>query len=261
MTLSDTKLREGGWFAVPLGDRGYVVGCIARSAKRGGALFGYFFGPLRPERPVLADLMELCPADAVFVTRFMDEPLITGRWTYLGSSPTWDRMRWPMPEFHLPEAFALGGESQAVTYADDDPERFISYRIIPQSAEKRLPPDLGVLPPEDVERFLLRAFGLAHSLAAGEDHNPAEAKSVRHFLLVPPAVVHRVRRRLDELGFQETEVLAGDFEDLVSVVIHDVRTCRGGNVDEIEATLSLVAESVSGRYDGTEWIVVDEDRV
>ena len=37
--------KEGTWFAVPLLPNGFAVGRVARHAKKGLMILGYFFGP------------------------------------------------------------------------------------------------------------------------------------------------------------------------------------------------------------------------
>jgi len=128
--------REGDLFVLPLQDRGYAVGLVARSGPRGRVLFGYFFGPRYAEVPKLADLTKLLPADAILLSRFGDLSLMEGAWPVLGQMPGWDRATWRMPPFvrHDP----LTGRKTQIIYSDADPNVEVG--------EMKLAPDADIEP-------------------------------------------------------------------------------------------------------------------
>jgi hypothetical protein len=114
----------GDWFAVPLRSRGYGVGLIARSAKGGKILLGYFFGPRRDELPALKELSSLRAADAVGAYMFGDLSLFKKEWPIIGPSTPWIPKLWPMPSFVREDL--LTGVFYKVDYADDDPLTIVS---------------------------------------------------------------------------------------------------------------------------------------
>lgn len=129
--------REGDWFAVPLAGGGYGIGLAARSSRRGKILLGYFFGPRRSTPPGLPDLLRLTPGEAVAVELFGDLGLIEGQWPVLGSTPDWDRGRWPMPAFGSVE----GNTGYRVEYPDDNPAAAPRLTRISAQEASRLPED------------------------------------------------------------------------------------------------------------------------
>lgn len=132
--MAKVKYREGDWFAVPLLDRGYGTGLIARANPQ-GVLLGYFFGPPRPQIPELAEVTGLRPADAVLVGKFGHLGITQGKWPLLGQADGWDRRQWPTPVFIRYEE--LTGRSFHVFYDDDDPSRLLrKERIAPGEAEQ-----------------------------------------------------------------------------------------------------------------------------
>jgi len=131
--------KEGDWFAVPLTGGGYGSGLIARSPKRGKVLLGYFFGPRRSELPDIADLLRLTPEQAVLVEQFGDLSLIRKEWPILGSTPDWDRRRWPMPVFGSVEE--LTGVGWRIEYPDEDPSARPRRTPVSPEEARRLPED------------------------------------------------------------------------------------------------------------------------
>jgi len=128
--------REGDLFVLPLRERGYAVGLVARSGPRGRVLFGYFFGPRYPETPKLSELTNLSPEDAILRCRFGDLSLMEGAWPVLGQMPGWERAAWKMPPFvrHDP---LTGGKTQVI-YSDANPNVVVS--------EMKLAPDADIEP-------------------------------------------------------------------------------------------------------------------
>lgn len=132
---------EGDWFVLPLRREGrFAIGRIARSSSRGKILFGYFFGPARPEMPTLADAQQLSHAEVVMKCRFGDLGLINGEWKVLGQMGDWEREFWPMPPFvrvdHLNEERAV-----LVTYSDVDPAKVVSETSCDPKLASKYPRD------------------------------------------------------------------------------------------------------------------------
>lgn len=120
--MAKNKLTEGTLFSVPLSGGGFAIGLIARLSKRGGVLFGYFWG----EWLALPDVNSLVisPSYAILIGRFGDLFLRTGRWTQLGKLPNWNRAEWPIPLFVREEP--ITGRRWEVKYSDDDPNAEVS---------------------------------------------------------------------------------------------------------------------------------------
>lgn len=119
---------EGTWFAVPLRTGGYGIGLIARAAKKGAVLLGYFFGPRRDAVPPLDEVSSMRPEEAICVFRFGDLGLINEEWSIIGRPSMWDRRCWPMPYFVRSDE--LSGRAWSVEYADDDPNEVVSEKLI-----------------------------------------------------------------------------------------------------------------------------------
>lgn len=91
--------REGTWFALPLRQGGYAVGLVARSTTKGKVILCYFFGPRLKLVPILGDIEQLKPGDAIRVVQVGDLGLIRGQWPVIGQATMWNRSEWPMPQF------------------------------------------------------------------------------------------------------------------------------------------------------------------
>jgi hypothetical protein len=83
---------EGTVFLVPLRDKDYAVGVLARASGEGHC-FGYFFGP-RVMRAEEVDLNALSPEHAILEGKFGDLELLRGNWPIVGLLKSWDRNRW-----------------------------------------------------------------------------------------------------------------------------------------------------------------------
>lgn len=108
---------EGTWFAVPLRDRGFGVGVVARIGRRGVTL-GYFFGPRRDAVPRVNEVENLRPDDAIVVKLFGDLGLIEGSWPIIGRGTQWNRSDWPLPGFRRLDDFT--GQARRVEYSEKD---------------------------------------------------------------------------------------------------------------------------------------------
>ncbi len=146
--------KEGDWFVVPLKNRGYGLGLVARSNAR-GVILGYFFGPRHMEVPALAATGALQPKEAVLVEMFGDLGIIEGKWPVLGSVGPWNRKRWRVPLFVRKDA--ITGECELVEYSD---ENLDELRTVPCSAkEANKHPQDGISGYGAVEILLSRALG------------------------------------------------------------------------------------------------------
>jgi len=129
---------EGELIGVPLLDRGFARGVIARMIKGGGCLFGYFFGPrLTTVHEVTAAPVPLLAENAILVTMFGDAYLVNERWPRFGPIRPWRRDDWPLPPLARDT-----DDGAAFLSIYDDTLRFVS--------EKRICPEDCSLYPEDV---------------------------------------------------------------------------------------------------------------
>lgn len=138
MPARKKNYREGDWFAVPLRSHGFGVGIVARSPKRSGVLFGYFFGPARSTVPSLDEVKELRPSDAILVDMFGDLELLKGNWTVIGNQEPWDRTVWPMVDFGRIDE--KSGRARRIEYTDDgenDEEREVACSLAEAAALPR----------------------------------------------------------------------------------------------------------------------------
>lgn len=106
---------NGTVFLVPLRDRGYAVGVLARNSGEGHA-FGYFFGP-RIDSGADVDIDRLEPGDAILIGKFGDLELLRGNWPEVGSIRPWDPSRWPIPP--LARIDESAGKAWLSTYDED----------------------------------------------------------------------------------------------------------------------------------------------
>jgi hypothetical protein len=114
----------GDVFAFPFDGRGHGVGVVARCAKRGKTLLGYFYGRVFPEIPNRPDVSDLRPQDAILIARFGDLHLFHGKWPIVSRIANWDQREWPMPPFIREEL--ISNRKYLVTYSDVDPSAKVS---------------------------------------------------------------------------------------------------------------------------------------
>jgi Immunity protein 26 len=243
------RRREGDWFAVPLGEAGYAVGLVARAPKRGDVVFGYFFGPLRAEIPSVEALGGLTPNDAILVTRFFDFAIESGEWLTLGSRTCWERTAWPLPELRRTFGAELTGEHLVDRYSDDNPGKWLgSWALATEAEAATYLTDRGLCAPGYVENVLADAFGRVRRQLPDEDEIDIRAEEgVR--------AVEEVVRHLRALRLGEVEVpdqREGGIADLEVFQRGPVEDLRA-SADEVEATLTALAERHGGEYDGREW--------
>ena len=111
---------ESSVFIVPLPDRGYARGVVARTTSKGKILLGYFFGPRLPSNKEVA-LNDLHPDKSILCVRFGDLGLINGEWLVVGTVPNWKRSEWSMPDFVRRDE--LSKKAWLVRYSDNDPSQ------------------------------------------------------------------------------------------------------------------------------------------
>jgi hypothetical protein len=133
ISMKKLTYREGDLFILPLRDRGYAVGLVAKSGPRGRVLFGYFFGPRYGEVPRLSELTNLSPEDAILRCRFGDLHLMDGAWPVLGQMPGWERATWTMPPFVRHDS--LTGRKFQVIYCDADPNVVVTEMKLASDAD------------------------------------------------------------------------------------------------------------------------------
>ncbi len=88
---------EGTWFCVPLEDKGWAVGVVARTSQSPGIILAYLFGPRRSKQPRLPELEGLRAAGAIVIALIHDLGLRDGCWPVIGELPGWTRKDWPVP--------------------------------------------------------------------------------------------------------------------------------------------------------------------
>jgi hypothetical protein len=132
------KYKEGDWFAVPLRDRGFAVGVVARSNPK-GALLGYFFGPRHDKVPSKDVAAGLTPSQAVLVGKFGHLGLEWGTWPILGRHRDWDREAWPIPILIRYEE--LTGRTFQVFYDPDDPVKLLREQQVDAGVAEQGPTD------------------------------------------------------------------------------------------------------------------------
>jgi hypothetical protein len=246
--------REGDWFAVPVGSEGYVLGLVARAARRGEALFGYFFGPLQERMPSVVNASEYSPTDALLVTRFYNTALVSGQWQIVARSDNWDRGDWPFPQFHIPKSSALAGESFVVAYSEENPETFVGQRTIETSEERLYPPDEGIFPPSHVERRLEALLNVSPNSVTTKRSREFSEEGARHVMIVPANSVAELRHQLESLGLSDISATnAGDNMMEVTVFQRGKYPSLRESAYEMERNLGDIADRLGGRYDALEW--------
>lgn len=240
---------EGSVFLVPLRTKGYARGVVARSTARGRVLYGYFFGPPLASA-TNASFDDLAPHKAILTTHFGDLGLINGEWPVIGVTPSWNRSKWPMPDFVRRDD--LSHKAWRVHYCDDDPNR-IEWET-PTDYDVDLPPDSlsGYGAVEIVLTRLLDSEWESARLSRGNrvrrSVDARALRAIRHFLYFPDQqtaerVAHELRARGDRV---ETRIGGDDISWLVLVE----RDASPQSLDEQAAELEQIADAHGGEYDG-----------
>lgn len=129
--------REGTWFGVPLEDKSFAVGVVARKHRSGAVLFGYFFGPRFAVPPTPAQLKTLRPSDAALVCRFGDLGLIRNWWPIICHQEVFSREDWPMPKFVRQDET----RTELIEYRDDDLQTEVRCEMVAASVASGYPED------------------------------------------------------------------------------------------------------------------------
>lgn len=129
--LATVSYREGTWFGVPLRNKGFAAGLIARKGKN-GCLFGYFFGPVCRVPPTRKMLDKLNPEDSVHLAMFGDLNLRKGAWPVVFTEEHWNRSRWPLPAFARIDE--KEGKAWLSFYSEDDLTFIREERFDPKTA-------------------------------------------------------------------------------------------------------------------------------
>lgn len=129
----------GSIFLVPLRDKGFAAGVLARANGRGQA-FGYFFGP-RIQSLDAIEPNSLRPDGAILVGKFGDLELFRGRgrgnWPIGPVVPGWRPSDWPMGPMARTDEEA--GRAWVSTY--DDEFKCIGEIEVPPAEAARYPYD------------------------------------------------------------------------------------------------------------------------
>lgn len=144
--------KEGNIFCFPLDSKKFALGVVARKAKGGDVLLGYFYGPELASCPKSESLPMLTADAAIKTARFSDVGFKNGEWKVVGHIDNWTRDLWPFPKFVRK---SLRSQNDLlVTYGDDDP-------IMPAHEEK-VPP--GALAADQYEPDMLYGYGVIETI-------------------------------------------------------------------------------------------------
>jgi hypothetical protein len=127
MGVAREKVTSGNWYAVPLqGDAIYAVGVVTHIGhSHRDLLMGYFFGPVRSNIPMLADVVTSRPADAILIAKFGFGNI---HWPLLGRDPDWQSELWPIPAFG--RVMDPPGIGVRMVYSNNDPYGiFVETRV------------------------------------------------------------------------------------------------------------------------------------
>jgi len=138
MARKKRTYNEGDWFVVPIRDKGYVLGHIARWT-RPHAILGYFFSPYFITIPTLASVQDIKPSESFLIRKFSDIGLMES-WPLIGGSDNWNRDEWPLPPFGhvdiMDPTFAVKRE-----YSETDLAKMIKETRINLELAETLPKD------------------------------------------------------------------------------------------------------------------------
>ncbi|HEX2051788.1 MAG TPA: Imm26 family immunity protein [Actinomycetota bacterium] len=258
---SKTKVREGDWFLVPVGDDRWVVGRIARKTRQ--TVLAYFFTPARERVPELKEISHLTAADSFLQLRISDQRMVDGRWPVLGHDD-FHRDEWPVVE--LERVLAPSGREPAVyavLYAEDNLNEQQSARRVPLSERGRRPPEglHGAGIAESAVRKAIAALEGASldarpsdvTSATGPDAGAGDARgTLRHYLYVPDrARAEALARDVRGLG-HAVETRPAALGDDWLVLVTDRASYSPESADRTETQLTALATRYGGEYDGNE---------
>ncbi|MCM8625540.1 Imm26 family immunity protein [Accumulibacter sp.] len=124
---------EGSIIALPLRDRGYGVGVVARNSGD-GALLVYYYGVRLDSIDSPLDHSVLKPENAIRVGQVGDLGVLNGAWKVIGAISPWSRSAWPLPPF----ARYVQGVAFYKSYYDEDTLRKIREVRIEKSEADEL---------------------------------------------------------------------------------------------------------------------------
>ncbi|QTD54223.1 Imm26 family immunity protein [Sulfidibacter corallicola] len=130
--------KEGDFFALPLRTSGFGVGIATRINGKGG-IIGYFLPEKYPEVPSLDEVQEKQSGDTFFIGHFGDLGFFDGGWKVIGSSPSWDRKKWPLPSFVRTDL--ISGKHYRISYLEKDLDTEIECVLIGDEEASLLPED------------------------------------------------------------------------------------------------------------------------
>lgn len=137
MARAKLPYREGTWFGVPLEDKSFAVGIVARMHRSGKVLFGYFFGPRMASLPSASQLKTLQPGEAILACQYGDLGLIRNWWPIICHQEVFSREDWPMPKFVRQDET----RTALIEYRDDDLLTEVRCEVVAASMASGYPED------------------------------------------------------------------------------------------------------------------------
>jgi Regulator of ribonuclease activity B/Immunity protein 26 len=244
-------------FLVPLKAGGFARGVVARMHKKGGVLFGYFFGPILPSRES-APLDDIAPSTAILHIQFGHRGLTNGEWPMVGVVPNWNRSEWPMPDFVRRDPL---GYLRPVLVRRSDKDPLEVEREFPVDDDSGLEPDslYGHVAVELKLTLLLDPHGYADwkSIEAAQSGQPADGsvqkstRSIDHYLYFPSeAAGKKVAESLRQQGYSVRDSLGADDKKWLVLVTQAVP--REVVPDDTSDYFEQIARDNGGEYDGME---------
>ena len=136
--------KEGDWFMLPLEDKGFAIGIIARENK-GGRILSYFFAPRIYKKPSKKYLNLLMTDSAIAIEMHGCQGFIMDKtWKIIGNKENFQRKDWPIPQYVRAD---LGGEFYFVTYNEDTFEDIDLKKVTLESIVK------GSISSEEIEKI------------------------------------------------------------------------------------------------------------
>lgn len=127
-------IREGEWFAVPLGKGGFAAGLAIRCPPN-GFLLASFVGEWFHMRPTVEQCVSAVARGFIYTTRTGYLEFQNGRWVVVGPHPAWSRAAWPVPVLRR---YSIFGEVRLVKrlFLDD---QAVEVREAPWPPDKPTP--------------------------------------------------------------------------------------------------------------------------
>ncbi|WP_407560890.1 immunity 26/phosphotriesterase HocA family protein [Streptomyces sp. 184] len=122
---------SGDIFAVPLRDRGYAIGVVARMDGK-GIVLGYFFGPRVEPLEDLPQTRTLDANSAIKVCRFGDLGLVREKWPVVGRVESWNPAEWNVPDFCRDGNIRVVYNGDSLTVSREERLDSRECRLLPQ---------------------------------------------------------------------------------------------------------------------------------